>query len=142
MKTKFPLPCFTFPMVYPLNKVLKEHTMHKISVKKKQVHAKPWPKKFTKIDHFHIDHNAHSTVARGQFSNFFDAMLYILFPYFLVFYPAQGGHRICPVEGCQLGYSRARRTAANSFKRGIDCFFRSATRDFEATKQTPILPSG
>ena len=85
MKTKFPLPCFTFPMVYPLNKVLKEHNMHKISVKKKQVHAKQWPKKFTKIDHFHIDHNAHSTVVRGQFSNFFDAMLYIFFHTFSFF---------------------------------------------------------
>ena len=29
MKTKFPLLCFTFPMVYPLNKVMKEHNMQK-----------------------------------------------------------------------------------------------------------------
>lgn len=34
MKTKFPLPCFTFPVVYPLNKVLKEHNMQEISVKR------------------------------------------------------------------------------------------------------------
>lgn len=59
MKTKFSLPCFTFAMVYPLNKVLKEHNIHKISVKRNKSMPNHGLKKFTKIDHFHIHHNAH-----------------------------------------------------------------------------------
>lgn len=72
MKTKFPLPRFTFPMVYPLNKVLKEHNMQEIRGQKEQVHAKPWPKKFTKIDHFHIDDNAHFLPPKLCISIMFD----------------------------------------------------------------------
>ena len=71
MKTKVPLPCFTFPMVYPLNKVLREHNMQEMC-QKEQVHAKPWPKKFTKIDLFYIDHNAHCLPPKLCISIMFD----------------------------------------------------------------------